>query len=144
MKLKLSDFAVRMREACEKAEGVPELNFGKGRLSFLQQQLEAQGISVSLQSVSRWYNGVAVPRDTPLVALAHILGVTPEWLRFGASPKSSLPNPQSAEKNAMDTEEHQHVFRLRDNYEVTLRLPKDLEQDEALRLARFVSSLPIG
>lgn len=41
------------------------------------------GPSVHVLTCRKWLLGEAIPTQDKLVALAHMLGVTPEWLRYG-------------------------------------------------------------
>lgn len=43
------------------------------------------GTPVTLHASRKWLNGEALPAQDKLRVLAEWLGVTPEWLRFGAS-----------------------------------------------------------
>ena len=130
------NFASRLRELCDANPSIPRMNAGGGRLNYLREALAELGIQVENQSVSRWVNGVSVPRDDKLIPLARILGVTPQWLRFGAgdkdAPKSNSPNST------------QHRFQLRPGLEITFDLPSDLTEKEADRLARMIQTLPLN
>lgn len=44
-----------------------------------------EGRSVSTQTVSRWLGGRAIPEQDKLQVLARLLGVTPHYLRYGAT-----------------------------------------------------------
>lgn len=43
----------------------------------------ARHVDVHEKTVSKWRSGVQVPRDTEIVKLAEVLGVTPSWLKYG-------------------------------------------------------------
>jgi hypothetical protein len=45
--------------------------------------LSTDGNRVSVHAVRKWLVGEAIPTQEKLRVLAHILGLTPEWLRFG-------------------------------------------------------------
>jgi len=51
----------------------------------------ARAIKCSPQAVQKWVSGVQFPRDKTLRQLAEYLGVTPEWLRFGATGEQVPP-----------------------------------------------------
>jgi hypothetical protein len=53
---------------------------------------------------------------------------------------ADLSEPTS--EDAVPADMHEHSFVLRDDLTVTLRLPKDLTEKEAARLARFVEAIP--
>jgi len=62
-----------------------------------------QGKSVTLHAVRKWMVGEAIPSQPKLVALAHWLGVTPEWLRFGtSSAANTVLHQSSANYSALD------------------------------------------
>lgn len=79
------DFAKRLQEVCENNPLVPQFN--RGRLTWIRDQLELQyGISVTRETVRKWYGGVTVPRHSALKSLATLLGVDYGWLAFGVAP----------------------------------------------------------
>lgn len=127
-----TDFSERFRACCDAQPNIPHINQGEGRLKYLVKALKVQGVIVTIQSVSRWHNGVLIPRDKNLVPLAKALGVTPEYLRFGADHK-----PSSDHNIPTVT----HRFRLRSDFEVELELPIDLSEHEANRLSRFMQTV---
>lgn len=128
------EFSARFKQACDDNPRIPKINFGEGRLSYLRSKLAEIGVDVTLQSVSRWYNGLAVPRDHRLVSLANILEVSPEWLRYGV---------ETNEIKSQSAGTTKHFYNLRPDFEVILNLPGDLTEREAERLARYVTTLPL-
>ncbi|STZ63241.1 Uncharacterised protein [Moraxella lacunata] len=75
------------------------------------------GNPVSIQTVSNWLSGVAIPSQDKLQTLAHWLSVDSHWLRFGEvypPIKGSLPNLSSGQIEvalgfAMLTPMHQKI-----------------------------------
>jgi len=79
------DFARRFHDVCEGHPLVPQFN--QGRLTWIRNQLELRfGISVSRETIRKWYSGVTIPRHNKLTALAELLGVDEGWLAFGIHP----------------------------------------------------------
>ena len=56
-------FVVRLKEACDQSKNVPPPN--KGRQQYIAQQL-----GVAAEAVSKWFKGVATPRDE--IGRAHV------------------------------------------------------------------------
>ena len=48
------------------------------------------GRSVSFQAVSRWLRGESIPEQDKLIALAEVLKIEPEVLRFGQAVRDSV------------------------------------------------------
>ena len=44
-----------------------------------------QGPKIHMHSCRKWLNGESIPTQEKLVVLARMLGVSPDWLRFGPS-----------------------------------------------------------
>ena len=75
-------FSARLDQACRVHPEAPEMNHG--RLAWLQTQMKDKyQVSVSLESVSRYFRGSNHPRDKRLYALAGVLNVDPRWLAVG-------------------------------------------------------------
>lgn len=81
-------FARRMKQACDANSDVPAMN--DGRLVWMRQRIENEGIEVSLQTVMRWYYGAAMPRQKKLIMLSKILGVSPSWLSLGRDERTKV------------------------------------------------------
>lgn len=76
------DFAKRLNTACDKNAGkVPPYN--RGRLTTIQQLLTDCSVSVSLETVRKWFAGEARPRPDKMKLLADILQVDIGWLSHG-------------------------------------------------------------
>ncbi len=58
------------------------------RLSMSQAVL-ARHINVDQSSIAYWESGRTAPKQSRVVELADVLGVTPEWLQFGVSQSSA-------------------------------------------------------
>lgn len=74
-------FAMRMRRACDANPSIPDEN--SGRLVWIKDRMQDEGMDVSLQSVRRWYHGRARPRQQKLLLLAKVIGVDESWLSLG-------------------------------------------------------------
>lgn len=74
-------FAMRMKRACDANPLIPDEN--NGRLVWIKDRMEAEGMEVSLQSVHRWYHGRARPRQQKLLLLAKVISVDESWLSLG-------------------------------------------------------------
>ena len=48
------------------------------------------GTKVHMHSCRKWLLGEAIPTQEKLVVLAQMLGVTPEWLRYGVKGKQAM------------------------------------------------------
>ena len=53
----------------------------------MSQEMFAEKLSVSRQSVSKWENGTAAPDLDNLVAIARLFGVTTDWLLMEDAPE---------------------------------------------------------
>ncbi len=49
-----------------------------------------EGPSVHMHACRKWLLGEAIPTQEKLVTLAHMLGVTAEWLRFGVKGQPAM------------------------------------------------------
>lgn len=47
--------------------------------------LHFRGPKIHMHSCRKWLNGESIPTQEKLVVLAHMLGVSPDWLRYGDS-----------------------------------------------------------
>lgn len=74
-------FAMRMRRACDANPAIPAEN--DGRLVWIKDRMNDEGMEMSLQSVHRWYHGRARPRQQKLLLLAKVIGVDESWLSLG-------------------------------------------------------------
>ena len=83
-------FALRLQKACDQNPRVPAYN--RGRQAWVRRQLiERFGVSVSVETVSKWFTGVARPRPDKIGSLARLLGADETWLAGDASPDAHWP-----------------------------------------------------
>lgn len=76
-------FAKRVKTACDNHPLIPGMR--EGRLVWIQTEFRREGMDLSLQTVQRWYHGVARPRPKKMTLLASILRVDDSWLASGRS-----------------------------------------------------------
>lgn len=83
------DFAKRFVQACDQHPDVPP--FSSGRLVWVQRNLLLRyNIDVTVESVSKWYQGMTRPRTGKMKALAAILEVDEAWLSMGVGPHTKV------------------------------------------------------
>lgn len=76
------DFAERLNRVCDKnSRTIPPLH--QGRLTTIQHLLKDHNVSVSLETVRKWFAGEARPRPDKMRLLADILQVDIGWLSHG-------------------------------------------------------------
>ncbi len=92
-------FARRLEQACDASPHCPPLH--KGRLVWIVEQLKLRGIDITVQTVARWVNGEAKPRQDKNTKLAQILGVDSVWLYLGAQQNELRKSPASAATQAV-------------------------------------------
>lgn len=73
-------FVARLKQACDQSTIVPPI--GRGR-----QQYIADHLKVGAEAVSKWFKGVAMPRQDKLAHLAELLETDQSWLAFGIKPE---------------------------------------------------------
>lgn len=79
-------FALRLQKACDQNSHVPAYNHG--RQAWVRQQLDQRfDTSVSNETVSKWFTGVARPRPDKIRLLAKLLDVDEAWLALGVEPE---------------------------------------------------------
>jgi transcriptional regulator with XRE-family HTH domain len=79
-------FALRLQEACDENPYVPAYNYG--RQAWVKTQLQQRfKVSVSNETVSKWFTGVARPRPDKINLLAKLLEVDEAWLALGVAPE---------------------------------------------------------
>ncbi len=79
-------FALRLQEACDANPYVPAYNYG--RQAWVKTQLQQRfKVSVSNETVSKWFTGVARPRPDKIGFLAQLLEVDEAWLALGVAPE---------------------------------------------------------
>ena len=86
---------------------------------------------VSVQAVRRWLEGTAIPAQDKLVVLAAWLRVSPEWLRFGDSPRSS---PSGHSRAVRETPRHYDSGTLTALIEL-------LSEEHRQMIARIITAL---
>lgn len=85
-------FAKRMEVTLDNHPRAPAMK--EGRLTWLWNELKLHGAEVTLQSVHRWYHGLARPRNKKLTMLAKVMGVDPTWLTSGRVPEIDAATSQ--------------------------------------------------
>lgn len=96
------EFGRRLNVACDDNPNVPSL--GAGRQTWLRDRLKDRGIDVKLQSVNRWFTGIARPHYKNLVAISEILNISAGWLTDGkldVKPKSQQRKLVIAEEGSV-------------------------------------------
>ncbi len=79
-------FALRLQKSCDENTAVPAYNYG--RQAWIKAQLQERfGVSVSNETVSKWFTGVARPRTDKISLLARLLDVDEAWLALGVAPE---------------------------------------------------------
>ncbi len=92
-------FSIRMQQACDGNPKVPPLNFG--RLGWIVKELENRsGVTVTKETVRKWFAGDTFPRSKIIPSLAQILGVDPVWLATGHEPELSSKEMKIRDANA--------------------------------------------
>ncbi len=81
--IRAAEFARRLGEA---ADGKGFRN--PGRQKKIVDELKNVGVTVSSETVSKWFAGEVTPRSEKLAPLAKLLGVKPEFLIFGTADTS--------------------------------------------------------
>ena len=83
-----AEFARRLDQACDSFAQVPS---GHGRLTWVQRELENRmDLSVSLETVRKWFAGEAKPRQEKLPKIAEMLQVDVAWLSLGVDPDMQI------------------------------------------------------
>ena len=79
-------FAERLKSACDRNPMVPPLH--GGRLVWVRDEmLKRFAITVSTETVRKWFWGEAKPRPAKTAHLAEMLGVDVAWLQIGVDPE---------------------------------------------------------
>lgn len=73
-----SKFSLRLKEALFQADIEP-------RASALHREFcsVGSGLTISVPTVRKWLDGEAIPTQAKIRILSEVLGVSPDWLRFG-------------------------------------------------------------
>lgn len=81
-------FAERLNKACDHHPHVPPYNYG--RLTWVRDHLNSdRGLSVTLETVRKWFSGESRPRVSKMAQLAELLGVDEAWLSLGLTPEAT-------------------------------------------------------
>lgn len=95
MKDEKADFAARLRTAL-KERGI------EASASVLEKRFNSRygGAPVTVQAISQWLNGKAMPRQDKIRVLAAIVGVDPHMLQYGGKHRISETRAEWAETMA--------------------------------------------
>jgi hypothetical protein len=74
-------FTERLRTAVENSPNVPPMY--SGQHTWIIDQLIKKGITVSRETVSKWFRGDSIPSSARMEALAELFSVDVAWLEFG-------------------------------------------------------------
>jgi transcriptional regulator with XRE-family HTH domain len=125
-------FAERLNKTADNNPNVPELRHG--RLKYIQDQLEKRGVTVSMESVRKWFSGESMPHHSRAGLLAEILRVDESWLIFGSGENTS-PN-QRRVRNALVEGAVNFVAGLVQMDGATVAFPED---DDRYAMAQHVN-----
>jgi transcriptional regulator with XRE-family HTH domain len=78
-------FAVRLKSALRDGRFPATAN-----AFAMEFNLRADGARVTVYAVRKWLEGTAIPTQEKIHIIAHWLGVSAQWLRYGESPETSL------------------------------------------------------
>lgn len=93
-----AEFAKRLESACDGHPHVPPLH--RGRLTWFRDQLQQRfKMSVTTETVRKWFWGEAKPRPDKIAMIAELLGVDVAWLQIGVDP--GMPPRERKARNAM-------------------------------------------
>jgi hypothetical protein len=93
------EFARRLSGACDDHAHVPPYNFG--RLKWIREHLKADfSVSVSMETVRKWFAGEARPRPDKMRKLATMLNVDEAWLSLGIAPEMGRQERKSFNTSA--------------------------------------------
>ena len=73
-------FVGRLKQSCDESKHIPLP--GHGRQQFIVDRLK-----VTPEAVSKWFNGVSMPRPDKMEALAELLECDQAWLAYGIQPE---------------------------------------------------------
>lgn len=73
-------FVARLKQSCDESQHIPLP--GHGRQQFIVDRLK-----VTPEAVSKWFNGVSMPRPDKMIALADLLECDQAWLAYGLAPE---------------------------------------------------------
>lgn len=79
-----AEFAKRLDQACDTHPMIPAKNAGR-QVWFKRELMRRFDISVSTETVRKWFSGEAKPREAKAVKIAELLGVDPAWLTLGVN-----------------------------------------------------------
>lgn len=73
-------FVGRLKQSCDESKSIPLPGHGR-------QQHIVDRLGVTPEAVSKWFNGVSMPRPDKMLALADLLECDQAWLAYGISPE---------------------------------------------------------
>lgn len=73
-------FVSRLKQSCDESKHIPLPGHGR-------QQYIVDRLKVTPEAVSKWFNGVSMPRPDKMIALADLLECDQAWLAYGISPE---------------------------------------------------------
>lgn len=91
-KIKYPEFRDRLLQAANSSSKVP---VGYGRLTWIRDQLDEKGVSITLETVRKWFSGEGRPIREKCTVLADLLGVDEAWLMLGHNFDLSLREQKS-------------------------------------------------
>jgi transcriptional regulator with XRE-family HTH domain len=81
-----ANFAARLNLASDQHPHTPEMN--RGRLTWVRREMASRfDVSVSIETVRKWFSGEARPRPDKMKRLAELLEVDEAWLSLGVHPE---------------------------------------------------------
>lgn len=104
-------FAKRLEQALDRHPRCPE---SYGRLTWVMNELGHQRIKVTIETVRRWLQGLAMPRRDKMNALSKILEVDETWLAMGVQ----MPGSSSAFQDEEVQELLRQIESLTDNEQI--------------------------
>lgn len=73
-------FVGRLKQSCDESKHIPQP--GQGRQQYIVDRL-----GVTPEAVSKWFNGVSMPRPDKMELLADLLECDQAWLAYGITPE---------------------------------------------------------
>lgn len=73
-------FVSRLKQSCDESKLIPAPGLGR-------QQFIVERLGVTAEAVSKWFNGVSMPRPDKMPALAELLECDQAWLAYGIRPE---------------------------------------------------------
>lgn len=73
-------FVARLKQSCDESKLIPQPGLGR-------QQFIVERLGVTAEAVSKWFNGVSMPRPDKMTLLADLLECDQAWLAYGIQPE---------------------------------------------------------